>query len=99
MKLPITDIVSIYQFQRTGDKESYNTSPTYQNVNACLSPTNTDIQADYGGPAAFQLFELHIYDVTLTLHNADKIVTGNNIEYIVDGQPYVINNLYLQYIR
>jgi hypothetical protein len=98
-RLPITDVISIYQFQRTGDTESYPNTPTYQSVNACVSPMGTDIQADYGGVASFQLFEVFIYDVTLTLGNADKIVTASGQEYTIDGRPYVINNLYLQYIR
>ena len=97
-KLPITDVVSIYQFQRTGNKESYQTLPTYQNVNACISPTGTDIQPSMD-VAAFQIFEIFLYDVTLQLHNADKIITSNGSTYLVDGQPYVMNNLYAQYIR
>ena len=98
-KLPITDVVSIYQQQRSGNTESYKTTPTYINVNACISPTGTDIQTDYGDVSAFQLFEVFFYDVTLLIHNADKIVTVNNLEYIVDGKPYVINNQYLGYIK
>ncbi len=97
-KLPITDVVKIYQFQRTGNTESYQSSPTYLNVNACISPTGTDIQPSID-VAAFQIFEIFLYDVTLQIHNADKIVTANGLEYLVDGQPYVMNNLYTQYIR
>ncbi len=97
-KLPITDIVKIYQFERNGDTESYGATPAYQNVNACISPTGTDIQPSMDVPA-FQLFEVFIYDVTVQLHNADKIVTDTSVEYILDGKPYVINNNYLQYIR
>lgn len=98
-KLPITDIASIYQFQRTGNTEGYLLDPTYTNVNICISPSGTDIQTSYGEVASYQLFEIFIYDVTLTITNGDKIVTGNNLAYIVDGVPYVMNNQYLQYIR
>ncbi len=98
-KLPITDIVSIYHFKRTGDTEEYNTQSAYDNVNVCISPTGTDIQPTYGDVAAFQLFEIFIYDTTVQINNGDKLKTENNTEYIVDGKPFVINNNYLQYIR
>ncbi len=98
-KLPITDVVSIYQQQRAGNTESYQSTPTYTSVNVCISPTGTDIQPDYGDVAAFQLFEIFLYDATLILHNADKIVTANGTAYILDGKPFVVNNLGLSYIR
>ena len=98
MRLPVTDTVSIYQFVRSGDTESYNTTPAYTNINACITPTGTDIVPS-GEAAAFQLFEIFLYDVTLTIHNADKIVNQNGTQYIVDGMPFVINNQYLRYIR
>ncbi len=97
-KLPITNVVSVFQYQRTGNKESYQGSATYINVNACISPTGTDIQPS-GEVAAFQLFEVYLYDVTLQIHTADKIIDENGLSYIVDGKPYIINNQYLQYIR
>jgi len=98
-RLPITNIVKIYQFERTGNTESYPATPTYEDVNACISPTGTDIQSSYGDVASYQLFEIFLYDVTLTIKNGDKIVDENNTAYLVDGQPYVINNAYMQYIR
>ncbi len=98
-KLPITDIVSIYQQQRTGNQEGYQNSPTYINVNACISPTGTDVQPTNDGVGAFHLFEIYFYDLTLRLHNADKIVTPTGQTYAVDGVPFIINNQYLQYIR
>lgn len=98
MKLPITHVLSIYQFQRTGNSEGYSPSPTYTNVNACCSPTGTDIQTS-GDVPAFQLFEVFLYDVTLKITNGDKLVTQDGSEYLVSGVPYVINNLYLHYIR
>jgi len=97
-KLPITDVCKIYQFQRDGDQEAYQDEPVYEGVNACISPTGTDIQPSLDVPA-FQLFEIYLYDVTLQLHNADKIKTANNLEYIVNGMPYVMNNQFGQYIR
>ena len=98
-KLPITDILSIYQLDRTGNTESYSTTPAYQNVNACISPMNTDIQDSYGGVASYQLFEIFIYDVTIVLTNGDKLVTQSGQTYLLSGVPYVMNNQYLQYIR
>src|SRR3954470_15567899 len=97
-KLPITHVVSIYQFERTGNEEAYAPSPIYTNVNACISPTGTDIQ-NSGDVAAFQVFEIFLYDVTLHLTNGDKIVAQDGGEYLVTGVPFVINNQYLQYIR
>jgi hypothetical protein len=99
MIFPLNQTVSIYQHKRTGNTESYQDSPTYEGVEALVSPTGTDIQADYGGVASFQLFEIFLYDMSLTLGNADKIVTASGTEYIVDGQPYLIDNPFLKYIR
>lgn len=98
-RFPLNETVSIYQFQRTGNTESYQHSPTYEGVEALISPTGTDIQTDYGGVASFHLFEIFLYDMSLTLGNADKIVTADGRIFIVDGQPYVVNNRFLQYIR
>jgi hypothetical protein len=95
----ITDTVSIYQLQRTGNTEKYPDAPQYQNVNSCIAPLNTDIQPSMD-VAAFQLFEIFVYDVTLTLHNGDKLVNQQtSVSYILSGEPYVVNNRYLQYIR
>jgi hypothetical protein len=97
-KLVITDLVSIYSFKRTGNTEAYDTTASYTKLNACISPTGTDIQTS-GDVPAFQLFEIFIYDVTVDIKNGDKIINQSGLEYIVDGKPYVINNQYLQYIR
>ncbi len=99
-KLPITHTASIYQLKRTGNTESYQSTPSYTNVNICVSPTGTDIQNSEGGVPSYQLFEIFLYDITLSLTNGDKIITdGDNQEYLLDGKPYVINNQYLSYIR
>lgn len=97
-KFPITHIVEIYQFQRTGSTEGYSDNPIYENINACISPTGTDIQPS-GDVPAFQVFEIFLYDITLVLHNGDKLITQDNSEYRVNGVPYLINNQFLQYIR
>jgi len=98
-KLPITDTCVIYQFQRSGDKEGYSVDPVYQNVNVSISPTGTDIATGFGDVPSFQVFEAFFMDVTLSLHNGDKIKTSNNQEYLIDGMPFVVNNQYMQYIR
>lgn len=97
--MPITDVVSIYQFQRTGSQEGYQTTPTYQNVNACITPTGTDIQSEVDGVGAYQLFEIYLYDVTVQVHNDDKILTATGLEYHVNGAAYIVNNQYMQYVR
>ena len=96
---PITDTANIYQLTRTGNTESYPTSPTYTVVKICVSPTGTDIQTSFGDVASYQLFEIFIYDLTLSIKNGDKIVTAAGKSYLVDGESYVINNAYLHYIR
>lgn len=97
-KFPLTHVVSIYQFKRTDDTEGYSEDPIYTNVDACITPTGTDIQSA-GDVSAFQVFEIFLYDLTLSLTNGDKIVTDEGSEYLVYGVPYVINNQFLQYIR
>lgn len=97
-RFPLTSVVSIYQFQRTGNTEGYSTDPIYTNVSACVTPTGTDIQTS-GDVPAFQVFEIFIYDITLTLSNGDKIVDQDGAAYLIQGVPYVINNRFLQYIR
>lgn len=97
--LPITEVASIFPIKRTGNTEGYGNSPDYQNVNVCVAPTGVDIQASYGGVSSYQVFEIFIYDVTIPVRGGDKIVLSNNQAYIVDGQPYLINNRFLQYIR
>lgn len=97
-RLTVTDTVSLYHLKRTGNKEEYDTAPAYTQKNACISPTGTDIQTS-GEVGAFQLFELFLYDMTMVVRNADKIVTQAGIEYVVDGQSFVINNQFLKYIR
>ena len=98
-KFPVTDIVSIYELVRSGDTESYQTIPSYQDINACISPTGTDIQTDIGDVPSFQLFEIFLYDVNLQIGSGSKIVTATSKEYLVAGKPYVVDNQYLKYIR
>ncbi len=94
----ITDVVSIYRSVRTANKKAYSVTAAYNNVNATISPTGTDIQTVEGGVAGYQLFEIFIYDTTLQIYTADKIKTPTT-DYLVDGVPYIINNRLLQYIR
>ncbi len=98
MQILITDVVSIYHSTRTGSKKGYDSSPTYTNVNATISPTGTDLQPTQGGGAAYQLFEIFIPDITLSISTGDRVVTPS-ATYYVDGVPFTINNRYLQYIR
>lgn len=98
-RLPITNVISIYEFQRSGQTESYSPGPIYQNVNTCISPTGTDMPAAYGEGPSYQLFEIFIYDITVIIKQADKIVTESGLAYYVDGMPFVINNQYLSFIR
>jgi hypothetical protein len=94
-----TDIVSIYEFKRTGDTESYDSTPKYTGKQAIISPTGTDIQPGYGDVQSFQLFEVFLYDPSLEIGNAAKIVNAAGKAYIVDGKPYVVNGPHLFYIR
>jgi hypothetical protein len=94
-----TDIVSIYEFTRTGDTESYDTVAKYTGKQAVISPTGTDIQPGYGDVQSFQLFEVFLYDPSLEIANAAKIVNAAGKEFIVDGKPYVVDGPFLHYIR
>lgn len=93
----VTDTCSIYQLVRTGNSEAYNVSPAYTNVNASITPAGENIVMAYGGVDAFQLFEIFIWDITVSLHNGDKIVTQDGTQYILSGQPFSVSNKYLQY--
>jgi len=97
-RLPINATISGYHFKRTGSTEAYDTQPAYQNVNACVSPTGTDYQPS-GEVLSFQLFEIFLYDVTITVKPGDKLITQDTQTYIVDGVPFVMNQTYLRYIR
>ena len=99
MNLPITNSCVIYQFQRTGDKESYSTAPIYENINVCLSPMGVDIQNGFGDVPSFQQFEAYFMDVTLSINNGDKIHTNDGQDYLVDGIPFVMNNNFTRFIR
>ncbi|HEX2910391.1 MAG TPA: hypothetical protein VH186_06250 [Chloroflexia bacterium] len=99
MPLPVTNIASIYHFQRTGNTEEYSATPDYQNVNVCVSPTGTDIQASFGDVPSYQLFEIFIPDITIQVKNGDKIVTDEGVTYLVDGVPFTPKVQYLQYTR
>ncbi len=98
MRLPITDTVDIYHQKRTVNTEAYEVIPTYSNINACISPTGTDIQTS-GDVPAFQAFEIYLYDVTLNIASGDKLITYKGTKYLVSGIPYVVNNTYMRYIR
>jgi len=100
----VTGVASIYEFGRTGSvganaSEKYPASPTYQNVDICESPVSTDLQMAYGGPEGYQLFNIIIYDTTITIKNADKIVNQDGIIYYVKGRPMVFNSPFLSFIK
>jgi hypothetical protein len=95
----ITDVVNIYEFARTGATEGYGANPTYPNVNVCISPASTDIQIAYGDIASYQLFNIIIYDTTVIMKNADKIITQDGAEYEVKGRPLVMNTPFLSFIK
>ena|SRR6266436_4747302 len=94
-----TDTASIYHLIRTGGNESYSNTPAYQNVNCGITPASTDIQVTYGGMEGFQLYEIFIWDITLSIKNGDKIVTQAGVVYLVSGVAQIVNNKYLQFIK
>lgn len=94
-----TNLVNIYQFQRTGAKEDYPASPNYNQVNACITPAGTDLIMTYGGEAGFQLYEIFVYDMTIQFKNGDKIVDEAGHKYLVQGVAQVVNNRYMSYTK
>lgn len=92
-----TNVVSVYHFKRTGSTEDYPNTADYTNVNASITPSSTDIQLTYGGESAFQIYEMYVYDMTITFKNGDKIIDDNGAVYFVAGIPEVVNNRYLHY--
>ena len=99
MEFPITDVLSIYEFTRSGTSETYSATPNYQNVNACITPASTDIQIAYGDIASYQLFNVIIFDTTVGVNNADKLVDENGVEYEVKGEPLVRETDFLSFIK
>lgn len=93
---PITDTCSIYKLIRSGNTESYNTTPAYTNVDATISPANTDIQTSDGGVYSYQLYEVFIWDMTVTINNGDKIVSQDGTRYMITGSPNKYNNRFIQ---
>lgn len=93
-----TDVVSIYHSVRTGNKKAYGGSPLYSNVDATISPTGTTIAMSDGGVGAYELFEIFIYDTTLSIVTGDKVVTPS-VTYLVDGVPSVVDNRFMSYIK
>src|SRR5947209_7016350 len=98
-KFPITNTLQVFQLQRNGTTESYPSTPTYTNVNACVMPTDYRIAAGFGGNPAWQIFKITLFDTTLDLHNGDKLIDENEVEYIIDGLPTVISYRQIQVIR
>ena len=98
-KWPVTHIVSIYQLQRSGNNESYPNIPTYTSCNAAIVQIDTKIAAAFGGIPAYSLYNITLYDTTLSLNNGDKLVDQNSTEYIVDGRPVLLSFGSTQVIR
>ena len=97
-KMPVTDVVSIYKLQRSGNVETYSSTPAYTNINACIGPTGDDIQTSEGGVYSYQLFEVFIWDITVQINNGDKIVSGVTT-YLVTGTPNAYSNRFIQATR
>lgn len=99
MEFPITDILSIYEYARSAGAEAYQNSASYQNINACITPLNTELQAAFGGIYAFQMFNVIIFDTTVTIKNADKLVNQNGLNFFVEGLSVLIDTPFLSYIK
>jgi hypothetical protein len=95
----ITGVASIYEFSRTGSTEKFSNTPAYQNVNICESPVSTELQMSYVGPEGYQLFNIIIYDTTVTIKNGDKIVNQDGTTYYVKGRPMIMNTPFLSFIK
>ena len=95
---PVTDTVSIYQLQRTGNTEDYNPTPVYTQKDMLITPLGTDIALSMDVPG-FLMFEGFCYDTSVVFTNGDKIVTQDGTTYILDGEPYKIDTLDMRFIK
>lgn len=92
----VTDTCSIYKLIRSGNTESYNSTAGYTNIDMAISPSGQDIQTSDGGVYSYQLFEVFIWDMTVTINNGDKIVSQDGTNYLVTGSPNKYNNRFVQ---
>lgn len=96
---PETHNVSVFRFKKTGSKTDYDTTPTYTGVTCAILPASTDILAVYPAESVFQLYEIHITDMSLSFRNGDKLTDLSNSEWIVRGVPQVFNLPQISYQR
>lgn len=97
MQYPITHVFNVHKFIKTGDTESYDATPLYTGVDACVVPASTDILAVYPGVASYQLFEIHVFE-NVVLKNGYKLKNDSE-EYIIRGEPMKVENIYLSFIK
>src|SRR5438270_7035008 len=95
----ITSVLSIYQQARTTGKEGYPSTANFQNVNACITPVKPELQLAYGAGMSYQMFNVIIYDTTLSLGNDDKLVDQNGTIYFIEGMPISIDTPLLSFTK
>ncbi len=86
---PITHQVDIYHLVAIGDKESYETTPSYTSLKVGIVPAGSDILAVYPGESAYSLYQMFIYDEVI-IKNGDRVV-GNGETFYVRGVPQVFD--------
>ncbi len=89
--LPFTHQVDVYHLVLSGDKESYEVTPSYTSLKVGIIPAGSDILAVYPGESAYSLYQMFVYD-DVTIKNGDKVVGGGETFY-VRGVPQVFNVL------
>ncbi len=93
----ITHSADVYRLTRTGDTESYHTTPVITGLECGIFPASTDILAVYPGESSFQLYECYVYEFVV-LKNGDKFKALGE-EWIARGVPQVFDTNHLYYQR
>lgn len=82
--------LDIFHFERTGDKEEYESTPSFTGVKAQIIPASADLLAVFPGIPSYQLHEIFVYEQG-DIRNGDKLVDQDAVEYIVRGVPQKVN--------
>ncbi len=89
-QFPITYQVDIYHLVLSGDKESYEATPSYTAVKTNIQPAGADILAVNPGLPSFSTYQCFIFD-SVTIKNGDKLV-GEGETFIVRGVSQIFNH-------
>jgi hypothetical protein len=101
LKIGVNAKVDGYRFLRTGEKETYDTTPFVSNLDAQITPATPDLLSLYPDVPVGQLFDVFTFDNAVAMENGDKLIDENGNEYIIRGVPavYDVPPLGIYYVR